>query len=206
MRFDAIRPMLLDTRKHAPFSDPEWLFEVKIDGYRMLAEFGAGKVRMKTRQGLDCTPWFPEVERALSKHKGGPHVVDGEVCVLDDLGRSDFDRLQVRARRKCRYPDCDPVVFCMFDLLVEGGHSLMSRPLHERKARLRAVFMPTPQHDILVVEAIPGGGAGAVCARAGAERGLDRSAIPSTFPGERWAKWEKLNRPAATLRERFGRS
>jgi bifunctional non-homologous end joining protein LigD len=52
VRFDAIRPMLLDTRKHGPFSDPDWLFEPKYDGYRMLAEFGAGAVRMKTRQGL----------------------------------------------------------------------------------------------------------------------------------------------------------
>lgn len=93
---------------------------------------------MKTRQGLDCTKWFPEVERALSRFRGGPHIVDGEVCVLDDLGRSDSDRLRARASRKGYRPGDDPVVYCMFDLLTHSGESLLRTPLYAREARLRA--------------------------------------------------------------------
>ncbi|WP_167772665.1 hypothetical protein [Ramlibacter henchirensis] len=57
--------MLADNRKYPAFSHPDWLFEIKYDGYRMLAEFG-GRVALRTRQGLDCTSWFPEISRALS--------------------------------------------------------------------------------------------------------------------------------------------
>lgn len=139
---DAIRPMLLDDRKHAAFSDADWLFEIKYDGYRMLAEFGKGSVRMKTRNGIDCTKWFPEILHALSKFDDGPFIVDGEVCVLDELGRSHFDRLRERATRKCHYPECDPVVYCIFDLLAAGGRSLTDVPLALRKTLLTRLFTP----------------------------------------------------------------
>jgi hypothetical protein len=59
--------------------------------------------------------------------------MDGEVCVLDELGRSDFNRLQDRARRRCFYPDCDPVVFCAFDLLEIAGRSIIGLPLQASK-------------------------------------------------------------------------
>jgi bifunctional non-homologous end joining protein LigD len=97
---DRLRPVLLDNRRCLPFNSPDWLFEVKNDGYRVLAEFGTGQAELRTRGGHDCSEWFPEVTRALARHHGGSHVVDGEVCVLDDLGRSDLDRLQGRARRR----------------------------------------------------------------------------------------------------------
>ena len=75
-------------------------------------------MRLATKRGADATRWFPAVVQGLAQLKGGPHVMDGEVCVLDELGRSDYKRLQDRARRRCFYPDCDPVVFCAFDLLA----------------------------------------------------------------------------------------
>lgn len=92
------KPMLLDNRKQLPFNDPAWVFELKNDGYRMLAEFGAEEVHLRTRGGNDCGGWFPEVAQALARFKGGPYIVDGEVCVMDDIGRSDFDRLERKAR------------------------------------------------------------------------------------------------------------
>jgi bifunctional non-homologous end joining protein LigD len=51
--------------------------------------------------------------------------VDGEVCVMDEIGRSNFDRLQARAVRRCYYPECDPVTYAMFDLLVDRGKNIM---------------------------------------------------------------------------------
>ena len=107
---DHVRPMLLDTRRHLPFNSPDWLFEIKNDGYRMLAKFGSGKVAMRTRGGHDCLPWSPEVADALAPYKGGSFMVDGEVRVMDDLGRSDFNRLRARAVQRCFYSNCDPVV------------------------------------------------------------------------------------------------
>lgn len=142
--------MLLDNRKHAPCNSPDWVFEIKNDGYRALAEFGAGEVKMRTRGGHDCAAWFPEVVDALTRLKGGLFIVDGEICVMDDLGRSDFDRLQARAVRRCYYDDCDPVVYAMFDLLVDGGENIMGLPLIERKARLTKLFTPKPRKTLLV--------------------------------------------------------
>lgn len=56
---DKLRPMLLDKRKHPPFDSPDWSFEVKYDGWRVLAEFGAAAPKLRTRQGLDASMWFP---------------------------------------------------------------------------------------------------------------------------------------------------
>lgn len=99
MALATLHPMLLDER-FLPWNQEEWVYELKFDGYRVLAEFGRGSAQMKTRNGADCTAWFPEVAKSLARAKGGPHICDGEVCVLDDLGRSNFDLLQDRARRR----------------------------------------------------------------------------------------------------------
>jgi hypothetical protein len=128
--------MLADDRKYLPFSHPDWLFEIKYDGWRMLAEFGAGAVALKTRAGNDCTTWFPEIVRALEPYEGGPYITAGEVAVLDHIGRSDFNRLQDRALR--RGPGGEPVIYCMFDLLHAGRTSLLEVPLALRKALLLA--------------------------------------------------------------------
>lgn len=74
-----------------------------------------------------------------------PYVTDGEVCVLDDLGRSNFDRLQDRARRRRWFEGADPIVYCVFDLLVHGGIDVMQSPLVRRRAMLAALFKkPVP--------------------------------------------------------------
>lgn len=136
--------MLLDDAKHLPFSDPAWVYEIKFDGFRMLGEFGNGRVELRTRNGADCTAWFPEIVRALQGYTGGPHIVDGEVCVLDDIGRSDFNRLQDRARRRRWVTGCDAVSYCMFDILVHAGKDVTKLPLLKWKTRLVRVFTPVP--------------------------------------------------------------
>jgi bifunctional non-homologous end joining protein LigD len=202
---DALRPMLLDKRKHAPFDAGGWAFEIKYDGWRLLAEFGSGSPKLRTRQGLDASAWFPEIGRALARFEGGRHVVDGEVCVLDQLGRSDFERLQARARRKCWYQDCDPVVFCVFDLLVQSGRSVMSLPYCERKRRLTRLLSPKPKHSLLVVQGIAENGV-ALFAHAVALQleGIVGKRKDSVYtPGERTEAWRKVRRPGAVPPERF---
>lgn len=133
---------MLATEGGKPFTDPAWIYEVKYDGYRCMARFGAGPTELRTKSGVDCTKWFPEIADVLSKVPGGPHVVDGEACVLDSLGRSDFERLQARARRRRWTAGADPVTFCAFDLLHTNGRNVMGLPLLERKEMLQALLEP----------------------------------------------------------------
>jgi bifunctional non-homologous end joining protein LigD len=206
-RLDRLRPMLLDTRRHRPFSSADWVFEIKNDGWRMLAEFGEGRVAMLTRGGHNCASWFPEIADALATYTGGPYIVDGEVCVMDDLGRSDFDRLQERAVRRCYYPDCDPVTFAMFDLLVHHGENIMGLPLGDRKARLRKLFTPKPKKTLLVMEAIPHFGIElfAMAVELKLEGLVAKKADSIYLPGVRTIAWRKIKRSGAVPPERFKR-
>lgn len=136
-----------------PFTDAAWLFEVKFDGYRAMAQVGADGVQLLTKSGADCSAWFPEIVEALGAVRGGPHVIDGEVCVLDDLGRSQFNDLHERAARRRRYPGCSAVTLCAFDLLFENGVNIMPLPLVERKARLRRLLAGVP--GVLFVGDLP---------------------------------------------------
>jgi bifunctional non-homologous end joining protein LigD len=104
-----------------------------------MARVGGGQpTQLRTKSGADCTRWFPEIADLLAVLPGGPHVIDGEACVLDEIGRSDFERLQDRARRRRWYAGADQVTFCAFDLLYLDGRNLMAAPLVERKAMLRS--------------------------------------------------------------------
>jgi hypothetical protein len=130
-----------------PFTDPAWIYEVKYDGYRCMARFGGGQPpELRTKSGVECTAWFPEIADLLAVLPGGPHVVDGEACVLDEIGLSDFQRLQGRARRRRWVPGADQVTFCAFDLLYLDGRSVMAAPLVERKAMLQQLLAPPEGH------------------------------------------------------------
>ncbi len=134
-----VSPMLAERRTALPRSGV-WSFEPKMDGYRMLATRDA----LRTRGGADATRWFPELVRALSALPAGHHIIDGEVCVLDSIGRSDFNRLHERALRRGWYAGADPVVLCAFDLLVHAGVDIRSLPIEARKERLRDLVAGVP--------------------------------------------------------------
>ena len=135
----ALTPMLL-TEVAKPFTRAGWTFELKYDGWRCLAEVRNGAVRLQSRRGFDLTRRWPGVVQSLSTIPGH-HIIDGEMCVLDDYGRSDFDRLHLRDTGK---------TYCVFDLLVHDGADIMSNPLAERKRRL-AALIPSPLPSMLVV-------------------------------------------------------
>jgi bifunctional non-homologous end joining protein LigD len=186
-----------------PFSDPAWTFEIKFDGYRVLAASDETGVKMKSRNGADAAPWFPEVAESLRSVASRRIILDGEVCVLDELGRSDFNRLQARARRR-RFLAAEPVVFCVFDVLAVGGASVMERPLHERKTNLSALrLLP----HILVVDDIPEHGELFYRHAVALElEGLVAKRLASTYqPGIRSKDWLKIKRPGAIPAARFRR-
>ncbi len=141
-----LRPMLC-TRIDKPFTDPSWLYELKYDGYRSIAEVRKGRAVLRYRQGLNTTARFPEVRRALELLPCSSCVLDGELVVFDSWGHPDFGLVQARgglsrardietARRKT------PVTYVVFDLLELNGRDLRALPLSLRKTLL-ARTVPT---------------------------------------------------------------
>lgn len=200
-----LHPMLLDER-FLPWNQEEWVYELKFDGYRVLAEFGKGSVRMRTRNGAECTAWFPEVAMSLSRVKGGPHICDGEMCVLDDLGRSSFDLLQDRARRRRWYEGADPVTYCVFDLLEEGGRDLTGLPLLKRKARmLKRMAGLSSILPMSHVDAEHGQQLFEMAKQLKLEGLVAKRADSVYQPGVRSRDWVKVKRNGAVPPERFKR-
>ena len=128
-----IRPMLASPDVPA-FDDPDWLFEIKWDGYRAVAETGGKKLRSYSRNGLSFLDVYPHVADDLRKIKRSM-VLDGEIVALNQNGRPDFQLLQHAAQE----PHTQ-LVYYVFDLLELGGRDMTHLPLAERKERLRAVI------------------------------------------------------------------
>jgi len=138
------------TRRPEAFTDPAWVFELKYDGYRLVAgrdESAPAGAVLISRNGNDLTGTFPEVARAVAGLPYEGVVLDGEVVVHDERGVPSFDRLQRRGRLR-RHADVTratlelPAVYYAFDLLGFMGLDLRPLPLLERKALLREM-LPT---------------------------------------------------------------
>ena len=123
------------TLVRAPFHRAGWVYEEKVDGYRMLAYKDGARVRLVSRNGRDHTRRFHQIAAAVSKLSARSLVLDGEVAIYDQQLRSRFDWL--------REPDPDavatPPMFMAFDLLHQDGRELTGRPLRDRRARLESV-------------------------------------------------------------------
>lgn len=203
----SIPPLMLATDGGTPFTSDAWLMEVKFDGYRCAAAVENGLVRLATKNGNECTHAYPEVVRALAKLQGGPHVLDGEACVLVD-GVSDFNLFH--AERGTRKParGAPAVTFCAFDLLVVNGEDIMSMPLHERKRRLRELLAPIPKISVLYVDDLPAD-ADLFAAMIGAglqiEGVVAKRRESAYLPGERSRDWLKIKRPGWRIGRRWMR-
>src|SRR5260370_18956972 len=142
---DVVSPMLA-TLIDRPFSDPNWLFEVKWDGARTLARIEGGKVRLRSRAGNEVTHQYPDLA-ALPQHISAKDaLLDGEIVVLDETGRSEFERMQQRMNVQRPSPDLlsrYPVTYYLFDLLYCDGYDLRQVPVLERKNFLRRILDPS---------------------------------------------------------------
>ena len=138
------KPMLA-TLADAPFDDPAWLFELKWDGYRAIATIDAeGNVDVRSRNGNDLLGQFGELADLGAAFTSRPIVVDGEVVMLDEYGRSSFQALQSRDKRftKGKPKSETGVTFVAFDLLYADGRNVRDEPLEERKRLLEALIVP----------------------------------------------------------------
>jgi bifunctional non-homologous end joining protein LigD len=125
------KPMLgtLEDEQHMPRGEG-WEFEIKWDGYRIVARLAGGEARLHTRKDQDYTERFAKVAGELVKALKTPDcVVDGEVCALDEDGRPSFSAMQ-------QAKPGTPIVYYLFDLLEVDGEPVVDLPLSERRARL----------------------------------------------------------------------
>ncbi len=144
VRPEDVPPMLAETAE-APFSKKGWVFEIKLDGYRMRAVREGGQARLLTRNGNDATAAFPELVRPLEALPYDGLIMDGELVVLDENGRPSFQRLQNRARvsgpllvRRASIET--PATLYLFDLIAVEGYDVRPLPLEQRKAILRKLL------------------------------------------------------------------
>lgn len=152
MTLPSYEPMLA-TSWSEPFTDAEWMFEVKWDGVRTLLYFDGDLVQLRSRSGNDVTATYPELT-AFSTDV--PVVLDGEVIALDDAGRPSFGRLQQRMNLSAPHLVADavsatPVSYMVFDVLHYGGAPVLSLPWSERREILTSLDFEPP---FLVSEAI----------------------------------------------------
>jgi bifunctional non-homologous end joining protein LigD len=134
-----IKPMLAEPVE-APFDNKDWVYEIKWDGYRAVGEVQKGKVRLYSRNNLNFNDRYPIVVDALERLKYDM-LLDGEVVVLDDTGRPQFQLLQDYGRFKR-----GRLSYYVFDILHVDGYDLTSLPLIERKKILKDIL---PESDIL---------------------------------------------------------
>jgi bifunctional non-homologous end joining protein LigD len=138
-----IEPMSATLATH-PFDSPDWLFEVKWDGYRVEAVVRDGTVRMVTRRGNDAARYFPGLLSPPTWINAETAIVDGEVVAVDEEGVPRFELLQQRISGVTEVASA-PMVYMAFDLLYLDGRSLLKVPLVDRKRLLRSVLRPQPR-------------------------------------------------------------
>jgi bifunctional non-homologous end joining protein LigD len=132
---DFIPPSLATLRAQAP-DGPQWLHEVKFDGYRIQARLDHGKGRLLTRKGLDWTEKFPNVAQAVARLPATTALLDGEIVVEDEHGVSSFSALQAALKAH----ETERFVYDVFDLLHLDGRDLTGLALIERKRALKQLL------------------------------------------------------------------
>jgi bifunctional non-homologous end joining protein LigD len=118
-----------------PSTAPGWVYEEKVDGWRILAYKDGARVRLMSRNGVEHTRRFGDLAAAVTKLSARTAVLDGEIAAYDDQLRSRFEWL----RRPDPEAVASPPVFMAFDLLYRDGRDVSTRPLHDRRARLEDV-------------------------------------------------------------------
>jgi bifunctional non-homologous end joining protein LigD len=125
-----IEPMLASVSK-MPFDDKEWIYEIKWDGYRAIAETGGNELRFYSRNGNDFSEKFPVITTALKKIKHQA-ILDGEIVLLNEKNLPDFQKLQHYENHLS-----NPLIYYVFDLLELDGKDMKELPLTDRKAILK---------------------------------------------------------------------
>ena len=127
----SVPPMLCTLTKEV-LNSPEYLYELKWDGYRIVSSISNKNICIASRSSLDYTKKYPPIVQAL-KDLGHEAVLDGEVVVFNDQGKPDFDALQLYNGHET------PINYCLFDILWLDGYDLQNLSLKERKDILKGL-------------------------------------------------------------------
>ena len=133
----------------APFNAPDWMWEPKLDGYRVLAFIDGKDVKLRSRRGLELAPSFPRLAEELGRQAVDGMVLDGEIVALDAAGKPSFNalqnRVQLKSARELAAADHNaPVVFYCFDILYFAGIDLRKSPYRDRRRYLSQCLLPSP--------------------------------------------------------------
>ena len=132
----------------APYNKPDWMWEPKLDGYRILAFLDHGKVTLRSRRGLELAATFPGVAAAIAEQGVDSMILDGELVAFDESGKPSFNALQNRfqlktARDIAAAEKNTPVVFYAFDLPYFAGVDLRRAPYADRRRYLAQCLLPS---------------------------------------------------------------
>ena len=175
--------MLLLRTERLP-EGPDWLYELKLDGFRAIALKSGGRVQLRSRNNNDFTARYPSLVKALGSMPDET-VMDGEIVALDGEGRPAFNALQNRGQ---------PLHFFIFDLLILRGRDVMAEPLVKRRALIEKHLLPTLADPIryspILEASLPN------LIRSVKEQGLEglvaKRRDSKYEPGERSGAWAKM--------------
>jgi bifunctional non-homologous end joining protein LigD len=176
-------PMLATSSDSLPHG-VGWVYEPKWDGFRAIATLDGGDAKLTSRNGNDLTGRFPTVARAVARAVRTPDaVLDGEICALDDQGRSRFSLLQAGG---------GTLAFVVFDVLEVEGEPLLELPLAKRRSRLERLIDPKAG-GVVVSPQFEDGDA---LLRAAVDQGLEgvvaKRQDSAYLPGRRGTDWRKV--------------
>jgi bifunctional non-homologous end joining protein LigD len=189
-----LEPMLASIAAKPPAGD-NWLYEIKWDGVRALCRIHSGKLEISSRRGLRCEQQYPELADLPSQVSAKEAWLDGEICVLDENGRSRFGLIQPRisANKSAlkQLQETNPATLFLFDILYADGYDLRAVALEDRKRFLSAVV--TPSGNIRLSEAFDTDGEQMFeAARQMGLEGLIAKDRRSPYSASRGAGWQKI--------------
>ncbi|HEY6905222.1 MAG TPA: non-homologous end-joining DNA ligase [Candidatus Acidoferrales bacterium] len=187
-------PVALATLADKPFSNSDWLFEIKWDGERAVSFVRDGEVELRSRSGREITQEYPELKGLPKTLNARKAIVDGEVVVLDEAGRSNFMRIQQRfgvLNPSARLQQTVPVTYYLFDLLYYDGYDLRNVALETRKELLRSLLTPSDRVRFSDHQIEKGIELYEVAKQQGLE-GIIAKRRDSIYPGKRSSLWLKF--------------
>lgn len=174
------RPQLVTAAPAPPWNTEAWSYELKYDGYRLMARVAGREIRLITRTGNDWTGELEPTRRSIATRLLLPDGwYDGELVVLDSRGVPDFALLQARARRRV----AEDLTLFLFDCPYLGGYDLRAVPLATRRQVLQAV-LPNAAATAIQFSAELTGDPVEILARA-CDLGLDRIVARRRAEGDR---------------------
>jgi bifunctional non-homologous end joining protein LigD len=191
-------PMLAASSETLPVGEG-WVYEPKWDGFRALVTISGGEAMLASRNGNDLTARFREIARAAQLSvRSADAILDGEICALDEEGRSQFSLLQEGA---------GTLVLMLFDLLELDSESLLEEPLRERRKRLEGLVRRGGQ--VLVSPQFDDGEALLAAARSRSSKGgreARRFSLPTGAAKHRLAQGEAPSSPGSGRRRVYARA